>query len=460
MSSREREKRQKFLRLMFQQYYRNHAADIDIPDRLHMREFALETWEYTWRCTRRAETDAAGQTVYVGCGRKGTAIQRPSVCPVCNSPTVTSTNWSRHLGFRTAKAMRSELAARAPHSVYHSAAFYNIPVARDMQEKQWQGAELVFDIDADHLDAPCTQEHDSWVCANPNCMKTGWGEPPEQGCPSCGGLEFHRRKWICDRCMDDARRNTLRVYDEFLVGDFGIDSDQIVINYSGHRGYHIRVRDPRVFKLDSAARVEIAHEITGVGFDGNSVVGTTLNIPQAPARSLAGWGGRVVDAIVNLIRNIDSYEGGQHWVSRLRRNREAIIAGLLKNPPEFWRGAGISVKSWREIATVAVAMYGGKIDVPVTHDVHRVIRLIGSIHGKTGFVVAKLTRESIEDFDPFADALAFGADNLRVRVLGGLLEVPRFRIGDELYGPYGDEVVDLPMSAAMFLLCKGVAVLG
>ncbi|MCF2137136.1 MAG: hypothetical protein K9W43_07805 [Candidatus Thorarchaeota archaeon] len=424
-----------------------------------MREFAFETWEYTWRCVQRTDTDETGRPIRKGCGNKGTSLLRPSTCPKCGATGVTATNWSRHLGFRTSDALKKELATRAPHSVYHSAAFYKIPVARSMYEKQWQGAELVFDIDADHLDAHCTKEHDGWVCANPECRETGWGEPPEKGCPNCGGQEFLRRKWICDRCLDDARRNTLKVYDDFLIDDLGIDPKDLQLNYSGHRGYHIRVRDPRVFEIHAAGRVEIVHAITGVGLDGTRAINAIMGVPTIPPRTVPGWGGRIADALIEFLRNIDEYKEKDRWVKALRTSREALIQGLLLNPPRLEKITGIGTKTWQEIVTIAVMRYGGKIDVPVTHDVHRVIRLIGSLHGKTGFTVTPLTRDSIEGFDPFRDALAFDDDPLKIRVLGGLLEVPRFRIGDELYGPFGDEIVELPTNAAMFLLCKGVAVL-
>ncbi|MHA1772333.1 MAG: DNA primase small subunit domain-containing protein [Candidatus Thorarchaeota archaeon] len=424
-----------------------------------MREFAFETWEYTWRCVQRTDTDETGRLIRKGCGNKGTSLLRPSICPKCGSTGVTATNWVRHLGFRTSDALKRELATRAPHSVYHSAAFYNVPVARSMYEKQWQGAELVFDIDADHLDAHCTKEHDGWVCANPECRETGWGEPPENGCPNCGGQEFLRRKWICDRCLDDARRNTLKVYDDFLVEDLGIDPENLQLNYSGHRGYHIRVRDPRVFKIRAAGRVEIVHAITGVGLDGTRAINAIMGVPTIPQRTVPGWGGRIADALVEFLRSIDEYKSGERWVKALRTSRKTLIRGLLQNPPRLEKVPGVGAKTWQDIVTIAVMRYGGKIDVPVTHDVHRVIRLIGSLHGKTGFTVTPLTRDSIDGFDPFRDALAFDDEPLKIRVLGGLLEIPRFRIGDELYGPFGDEVVELPTNAAMFLLCKGVAIL-
>jgi len=296
----------KFLQLLFQGHYRANPENVDIPSKVHAREFGMESWAYTWRCFERIERDESGSTIRKGCGRSGNSFVRVSKCPNCGSSDIQVNNWTRHHGFRTADALAKELATLAPHSVYHSAAFYKIPVARHMDEKEWQGAELVFDIDADHLNSPCADEHDSWRCNNPECGETGSGQSPKAGCPKCKGMSFSSRKWICDRCLDDAKKTLLKV-------------------------------------------------------------------------------------------------------------------------------------------------------VPVTHDIHRVIRLIGSLNGKTGFLVSELTRDETDDFDPFGDALAFDEGALKLRVAGGQVKVPRFRIGDDAYGPYGDEVVELPMSAAVFLLCKGVA---
>jgi DNA primase small subunit len=86
-----------------------------------------------------------------------------------------------------------------------------------------------------------------------------------------------------------------------------------------------------------------------------------------------------------------------------------------------------------------------------------VIRLIGSINGKTGFNVTPLTRDELDDFNPFADAIVFNEGELKVRVISGPIPIQKFRIDDTSYGPYLDEEIELPMAAAMFLLCKEVA---
>ncbi len=473
MSNRVRETVSKFLQLTFHNYYRSNRERVDEPDRIHTREFAMEDWEFTWRCTERISKDTSGREVKTGCNNSGTTFQKVTACPVCGSNDVQVTNWKRHLGYRTQKTLLDDLVEFAPHSVYHSAAFYEIPVARHMGEKDWQGAELVFDIDADHLSTECTIDHDAWRCKNPDCRETGRGHPPDTGCPQCGGSSFSTRKWLCEKCLEEAKKNTLKVHDEFLVQDFGIDSENIQLNYSGHRGYHIRVRDPRVFKLDSSGRVEIVHYITGMGFrvapakddspqDRHRVIIVSKESPL-PTRmkrelDVPGWGNRVAEAMIDFVRGIDKYQGDERWVKPLKANREAAIQGLLRNPPILSQSVkNVGNKSWQEIAVRAVEAHGGEIDVPVTHDIHRVIRLAGSLNGKTGFTATPLTREEMGDFDPFTDSLAMTKGSLEVRFLESPLPVPKIRIGSDTIGPFHDEKVELPMAAAIFMLCKGVA---
>ncbi|MBD3405536.1 MAG: hypothetical protein GF411_05295 [Candidatus Lokiarchaeota archaeon] len=471
------QRKQKFLQLTFQDYYIENADLIDIPSKLNTREFGMELLTLTWRCPNRSFLSESGEQKEIGCGRSGTSYVRLSNCPFCHSSEIQMTNWVRHLGFQNRDALLHELVQAAPHSVYHSAAFYETPVARFMHEKKWQGAELVFDIDADHLDSDCTNRHDSWKCNTPDCDEAGLGRPPSEGCSSCGGSSFSTRKWICDDCLKDAKENTLKLYDIFLTEDFGFASENIVLNYSGHRGYHLRIQDPRIYSLDSSARVEIVHYLQGTGFTTASLrskvaaddyktplVMVSEKIPLQTSAikelSVPGWANRVPEAMIEFIRNIETYSGTERWVKPLKASKQEAIHGLKKVPPTLSpKVRGVGEKSWQEIAVRAVEAYGANIDEPVTHDIKRVIRLIGSINGKTGFKVNRLTREQIDSFNPFSDAIAFNTGTLKVRTLGGIIKVPSFKIDSELFGPYGDETLELPMPAAVFLLCKGVAYL-
>ncbi len=84
--------------------------------------------------------------------------------------------------------------------------------------------------------------------------------------------------------------------------------------------------------------------------------------------------------------------------------------------------------------------------------------MIGSINGKTGFMVTELTRDDLDTFNPFTDAIAFNEGTLNIRFHKGP-NIPSFVINDEKYDPFSGESVELPIAAAVFVLSKGVALL-
>ena len=57
----------------------------------------------------------------------------------------------RHKAFNSEGELKDYLASMPPAHAYHSAAYYQYPQAPTMLEKKWQGADLIFDLDADHL---------------------------------------------------------------------------------------------------------------------------------------------------------------------------------------------------------------------------------------------------------------------------------------------------------------------
>ena len=122
-----------------------------------------------------------------------------------------------------------------------------------------------------------------------------------------------------------------------------------------------------------------------------------------------------------------------------------------------WKGKGpwgvikdVGVESWRKMAQRGAEKQSAKIDTVVTTDVHRLIRLGNTLHGKTGLRKVKVPITGIEHFDPFKSAVAFKIGTVPVMVS----DAPQFRLGDETYGPYQGETVELPTAVALLLLCK------
>ena len=277
----------------------------------------------------------------------------------------------RHKRFESGKALKVFLTSLVPSDAYHSAAYYERPTA-NMSRKGWQGADLVFDIDADHIPTSCNKMHDRWICSK--CGSADKGPSPKK-CPDCKEEKFETKTWICDACLESAKTETIKLVD-VLKDDFGFMESKVNAFFSGHRGYHVHIESKSVRSLDSMARKEIVDYIMGVGF--------------------------------------------KKRFHKLAKNKRKTA----------------------------------KIDTVVTMDVHRLIRLVGSLHGKTGFIKTKASHVGLDKFDPLKEAIAFKKGEIVVNVT----EAPEFRIGDTTFGPFKNAShEELPTAAALFLLCKGVA---
>lgn len=57
----------------------------------------------------------------------------------------------RHIGFSSMEEMQEYIKSLVPAHAYYSTAFYQIPQAPTMGDKEWLGADLIFDLDADHI---------------------------------------------------------------------------------------------------------------------------------------------------------------------------------------------------------------------------------------------------------------------------------------------------------------------
>ena len=166
----------------------------------------------------------------------------------------------RHKRFETIEGFQSVLRRNVPSDVYHSCAYYENPDF-DMEKKGWSGADVVFDIDADHIPTSCGKIHDEWTCQK--CEFSGKGITPEE-CPICGGDKFSAKTWPCDLCIQSTREETAKLID-MLEKDFGFAADELHVFFSGHRGYHVHVEDEAVRSLDALARKEIVDYVTGLG---------------------------------------------------------------------------------------------------------------------------------------------------------------------------------------------------
>lgn len=417
----------------------------------------------------------------------------------------------RHKAFSSKDEAAEYIRSMTPAHVYHSAAYYKFPGAGTMKEKQWECADLIFDLDADHV-------------------------PDTKGKPYKEMLEI-------------VKKETTKLLD-FLLEDFGFSEDKINIVFSGGRGYHIHVRDPKVLSLESAERREIVDYLNGTGLETKYIFESEKYVVygagkfkkkqmESPKRISSfdkqggyGWGARIsqylihylkeiskkgeadaVNDIVNLIKNYNLKNakkknipdditkriiqmkkenpriGSEKIAEEVGVSKENVRDVLIANDLwDFKRETAIKVKNLKKYAENPKALeriekgnidfrnityifdaiidqavqdnsvhLGTHTDEPVTADVKRLIRMPSSLHGGSGMKVVPLTLSTLPEFEPLSDAVVFSEKEIKVNVTlplkpqNSMLEMKgkTFRINEGIN--------TLPEYAAIYLMCRGAA---
>jgi DNA primase small subunit len=248
-----------------------------------------------------------------------------------------------------------------------------------------------------------------------------------------------------------------------LTEDFGFS--QILMNFSGSKGFHVRVYDMEIQRLDAEERREIVDYIELIGVEaegdlfaveqsGKEFKINFKNTPIDPGRR--SWVFRTFQEEVNAIEKMDDAGRAKFMESfgkkASRPFNNAIKSGAMSqgiNRGYLW------IKSyypemWGSLFKMLMEKSRPHIDVPVTVDLHRLIRFPGTLHGGTGFRAKVLDMDQLEKFNPFRDAIAFGETPTRAQVKNNI-QLPQL----ELKLPKGDHVV--PEYVAVYLACKDQA---
>jgi DNA primase small subunit len=373
----------------------------------------------------------------------------------------------RHKVFRDFKMFTDSLLSLVPSDVYYSTAYYRQPDL-DMDQKGWLGSDVVFDVDADHIDTPCKDTHDMWTC--PKCKETRRGRKPAK-CPKCGHEKIEEKAWLCDRCLIAAKEEVLKLI-EFLAEDFGIKSQDMHLFFSGHRGYHLHLISEKLKTLDDVQRKEIVDYVIGLGLDPaeqglyqgprDLFLDDKLSVVVGPQLTDPGWRGRLAKGVYRIIAELDQDQLVELGFSRgaarqILKEREKIERDWSREIlwSYFQDKWGVTDRVWKNVIERALTLMAlpAKIDTVVTTDVHRLIRMPETLNGKTGFRAAMVGLDRLEEFDPFRGPVVFEGTQ-RVHVM----EAPALRIRDQKLGPFADEDVELPLAAAILLVAKGVAI--
>ncbi len=359
----------------------------------------------------------------------------------------------RHLGFRTQDEVRDFFLRRPPAHAYYSTAYYERPSAPTMPEKGWRGADLIFDLDADHL-------------------------------AGADGLTF-------EKMLELVRDQVINLVDDFLRSDFGFTTDQMELYFSGGRGYHVHVHDPKIYDLSAHDRREIVDYITGTGFDINinlrrsaikkERVGKWTKLKYAydplPPPTAPGWRARIRRGLEmqleewetlpeeRAIKSMTQYKGiGKKGAKKLY---QSLYAGSgEKRQVEKFRETGRldylteDDRLLNAFVTKATdemrVLVEGETDEPVTADIKRLIRVPGSLHGKTGFCVTPVPFEEMDTFEPLLEAVVFSQRPMKVRVVKPFA----ITLCDERYSYEPDEAPQsMPECVAIYAVAKRFAII-
>ncbi|MFW9897867.1 MAG: DNA primase small subunit domain-containing protein [Candidatus Thorarchaeota archaeon] len=374
----------------------------------------------------------------------------------------------RHMGFRNPDTFLTYLIENGPRHVYSSGGVYLHPDNLDMNKKKYQGCDLIIDVDVDHFYTPCKDDHDIWICRE--CNTSGKGMPKK--CPKCRKTKFKTLNWICENCLQVAKKEIIKLIYNFLFPDFGIKEEQIKIAFSGHRGYHLKVEDEQIRSLPSEARREIADYISG-----NNISFEILGLNQVSqtiyglTKNNLGWAQKITSKIEDILKNTSHTE----LISKLKNfgipenrinsfmNYKDDFLDTISNKRNIWSIEGFGLETWKMFLRGIIHEIGVKIDEPVTIDIHRLIRYPGTLHGKTGFKVQELKLLELETFNPLnennksLDPIVFHSDiKQKIEIIES--KIPATKIKGETFGPYDKgDVVEVPHHIAVFLLCKEVA---
>tara|TARA_Y100001970_G_scaffold33517_1_gene41675 strand:- start:2876 stop:4069 length:1194 start_codon:yes stop_codon:yes gene_type:complete len=345
-------------------------------------------------------------------------------------------NWgggvmNRHVKFGSMEDINNYLKRVAPAHSYHSVAYYKDPGRKTMNEKKWQGADLIFDLDADHL--------------------------PEMEDVKKGKITF-------SKLMEYIREQTFRLVHDVLLGDFGLNEKDLLITFSGGRGYHVHVRTPSVLSLPSGARRELSDYMTGKGLNldnvlvdagytkefairGKGIERKNLGVKKLPRKNAKGWSGIISRKINEIFNELKLVKGNELKKKLKELNMERANIKFKERNENIFNS--LSKKYQKNLVKIAVKEAAIFPDEPVTGDVHRLIRLPGSLHGGSGLKVTTISSKELEKFDPMKRAVAFGDKPVKIR---SVVEHPVSMGNIAKLMP--KSVVEVPEMAAIYFMAR------
>ncbi len=353
----------------------------------------------------------------------------------------------RHKSFSDVGQVQRFLSERAMHSCFYSTAYWRRPHELKMGDKLWQGADLIFDLDGDHL--PGVTDKDF-----PGMLEV-----------------IQEQAWT--------------LWNDFLEPEFGFQENYLQVTFSGHRGFHLHYRDPRLFHLDSEARRELVSHIRGEGVD---VQGGLARYHDGDAK---GWTERIRNGMDDMISTLRSIHRGEERAGGQLKRLETALQSLQEREGVTSQRSAAAIKKLAELtdhdgriqrlkdgrfdvlgnyqglflnllkADASVVLgNAGETDEVVTIDVRRQIRWPTSLHGKSGmrvseFPLARLDPDGAAPYNPLNEAFVLGLDD--AHQMEWTVDDAVAQFGEVRMESKQGERFSIHESGATFLVLKGWA---
>ncbi|MCL5007985.1 MAG: hypothetical protein M1562_01915 [Candidatus Marsarchaeota archaeon] len=336
----------------------------------------------------------------------------------------------RHISFKDNDHLLRYIREHAPPFISYSPSLYKFPDARPMERKVWEGSELVFDIDSNDLELSCQKGHG--------------------------------RSWVCDNCQSAVKAETLKLIEEFLIPDFGFSKDEIKVNFSGNRGYHIHVTAKNISDLGSDQRKEISDYISGRDISIREMfptIGKRSARLEGPKPNDPGWGGRIANGMIIALNSgipaLRSLGMGKREAELMYGNRTNVILGITNGN---WDKVSIPKKEefWTGVVNTMTIKQSDSIDGNVTSSVYHLLRMPNTLHGDTALLSRPISSiHRLGEFEPMRHAVVFKKGEEEVELIR---DAPTLYMNGMTFGPYksGAKQV-IPTYAALYLILKRYA---
>lgn len=362
---------------------------------------------------------------------------------------------NRNISFKDNYDLNTFLRTKVPFYLSYSMAQYEYPDKTPTIEKKIIKSDFLLEYDADDIPTPCKKIHDSWYCDK--CNESGQGNI--RRCPKCNS-QTKISEWICDKCLEATKKQTIKLYN-ILTHEFNFEDNEIKFTFSGHKGYHTKIVSEKIAYLKKSERLDLLDyfieenlNFKEIGFVSNKKGSIDFNGKNI------GKSQKYLNYLKSIIENsneetlLNYFDGlaSKTVINKILKNKQEILQLLEKN--KLYKLKSESEELWYALLEKIKDLQKLYIDKQTSIDMHKIIRCPETIHGGAMLISKSLTFEELNTFQPFSDAkLPLKEETLKIH----LKKVPRLLLNRIQYGPYNDEIVELPITIALYFLARGAA---